>query len=118
MPDSNRAPRRRHRAELKHQVLAECNAAGASVAQVAMAHGLNANLVHKWRRTTGRAAVVAVPIRQRDAFIALPMAPPSVTPSPAPDIRIELRRGAMAVNVAWPLASAAHCAAWLRELLR
>ena len=118
MPDSNRIPRRRHSADLKQQVLVACDTPGASVAQVALTHGLNANLVHKWRRTTQRAAVVAAPIGQRDAFIALPMAPPSATPSPAPDIRIELRRGAMAVNVAWPLAAAADCAAWLRELLR
>ena len=118
MPDANRTARRRHSAELKQRVLAECNVLGASVAQVALAHGLNANLVHKWRRTTQRAAVVAAPIGQRDAFIALPMAPPSATPSPAPDIRIELRRGAMAVNVAWPQSAAADCAAWLRELLR
>ena len=118
MSQASRTPRRRHGDELKQQVLAECNTPGASVAQVALTHGLNANLVHKWRRTTGRSAVVPAAIGQRDAFIALPMAPPSVTPSPAPDIRIELRRGAMAVNVAWPLAAAADCAAWLRELLR
>ena len=118
MQDSNRTPRRRHGSELKQRVLTECDAAGASVAQVAMAHGLNANLVHKWRRTTQRAAVVAAPIGQRDAFIALPMAPPIATSPPAPDIRIELRRGAMAVNVAWPQSAAADCATWLRELLR
>ena len=118
MPDANRTPRRRHVSELKQRVLAECDAAGASVAQVALAHGLNANLVHKWRRTTQRAAVVAAPIGQHDAFIALPMVPPSATSPPAPGIRIELRRGAMAVNVAWPLAAAGDCAAWLRELLR
>ena len=118
MPDANRTPRRRHSAGLKQRVLAECNVPGASVAQVALTHGLNANLVHKWRRTTQRAAVAAAPIGQRDAFIALPMAPPIATSAPAPDIRIELRRGAMAVNVAWPLAAAADCAAWLRELLR
>ena len=118
MQDANRTPRRRHGDDLKQQVLAECSAPGASVAQVALTHSLNANLVHKWRRTTQRAAVVAPPIGQRDAFIALPLAPPIATPSPAPDIRIELRRGAMAVNVAWPLAAAGDCAAWLRELLR
>ena len=118
MQDANRTPRRRHSADLKQLVLTECNVLGASVAQVALAHGLNANLVHKWRRSTQRAAVVATPIGQHDAFIALSMAPPVATSPPAPDIRIELRRGAMAVNVAWPLSAASHCAAWLRELLR
>jgi transposase len=120
MPESNRTPRRRHSGELKRQVLAACDTPGASVAQVALAHGLNANLVHKWRRTTDRGAHVAVPTGQQDAFIALSMAPSAApaTTLPAPDIRIELRRGATAVNVAWPLAAAGDCAAWLRELLR
>ncbi len=120
MPDSNRTPRRRHSAELKQQVLAACDTPSASVAQVALAHGLNANLVHKWRRTTGRGAGDALAAGQRDAFIALAMTPSaaSATTTPAPDIRIELRRGATAVHVAWPLAAAADCAAWLRELLR
>jgi len=36
--------------ELKAMVLAECERPGASVAKVAMAHGVNANLVHGWRR--------------------------------------------------------------------
>jgi transposase len=36
----------------------------------------------------------------------------------APEIMIELRRGATLVKVSWPLAGAASCAAWLGELLR
>ena len=39
--------RRRHSAEVKREVLVKCEAAGASVAAVALAHGINANLVHK-----------------------------------------------------------------------
>jgi len=31
-------------------VLQECGQPGAFVARIALAHGLNANLVHKWRR--------------------------------------------------------------------
>jgi hypothetical protein len=50
MEKAKRRTRRRHDAELKRRVLEECAAPGASVANVAMAHGLNANLVHKWRR--------------------------------------------------------------------
>ena len=44
---SNAAPRRRHGAELKAKVLAECDEPGASVAAVAQSHGLNANLVQQ-----------------------------------------------------------------------
>ena len=38
--------RRRYSAELKAEVLAQCEAPGASVAKVAMSHGINANVVH------------------------------------------------------------------------
>ncbi len=115
MQDSQSKTRRRRSADLKAQVLAECAAGTMSVAQVAMAHGLNANLVHKWRRQSRRAPtrVLAVP---SDAFIALPVPPTQVAP-PA-DIRITMRRGSTSIDVAWPLAGAAECAAWLRELVR
>jgi transposase len=33
-------------------------------------------------------------------------------------IGVEFKRGALAVNVAWPMAASGECAAWLRELLR
>jgi transposase len=55
---------RRHGRELKALVLAECAEPGASVARVALKHGLNANLVHKWRRRSrpgGPAASSEVP---------------------------------------------------------
>ena len=44
----NRSKRRDHSAEFKTQVLAECRQPGASVAAVAIAHGLNPNIVRKW----------------------------------------------------------------------
>ena len=53
METGTKAPRRRHADELKARVLAACAEPGASVAAVAQAHGLNANLVHKWRRGCG-----------------------------------------------------------------
>ena len=81
-----------------------------------MAHGLNANLVHKWRRLAGRG--VAQPVAQNVASSFVAVSLPSVPAQAGNDIRIELRRGAIAVNVIWPLACSAECAAWLREILR
>lgn len=107
--------RRRYGAALKAQILAECNQSGMSVARVAMAHGINANLVHKWRRqATACAAPVTIP--PMGGFIPLPMAP--VRASNTADIRLELQRGPISVNVCWPMAAAAECAHWLREVLR
>ena len=115
------APRRRHAAELKARVLAACGEPGASVAAIARAYDLNANLVHKWRRGV---APAARPPASSSAghvageFIALALPRREAVPAALGDIRIELRRGATSVAVSWPLAAADQCAAWLRGWLR
>ena len=53
--------RRRYGVEFKAQVLAECEVPGASVAKVAMSHGINANVVHGWRKVAREAGVVVCP---------------------------------------------------------
>ncbi len=121
---SKGAPRRRHGKELKAQVLAACDEPGASVAAVAQAHGLNANLVHKWRRTVpgapqaltaARAASIAEP--GSGVFVPLQL-PPQPGPMTPPAIRIELRRGSTSMSLSWPVEATSDCAAWMRELLR
>ena len=67
---SRSAPRRRHDAEFKAKVLAACDEPGASISGVALAHGLNANLVRQWRAGRGvKLAGVAVtpPARSKAA---------------------------------------------------
>jgi transposase len=114
---SKLAPRRRHSDELKAQVLTQCDAPGRSVAAVAHTHGLNANLVHKWRRAErAKSTLTEAQTNGGGAFLALQL--PQAAPVAAPDIRIELRRGATTVNIAWPGSMASECAAWLREWLR
>jgi transposase len=110
MTDHRKLPRRRHSKEIKEQVLAECARPGASVAGVALAHGINANVVHKWRRQATGAIESAPPPR----FVPLALPAPATTP----DIRIELQHGATRMAVTWPAAAAAECAAWMRELLK
>ena len=112
MNEAKKKTRRRYGAEFKQQILAQCAEPGASVASVALSHGINANVVHKWRREVGG----ALPALLAPAFVPVPL--PPVACAPAPDIRIELRRGATSVSVTWPLAAAEHCSAWMRELLK
>ena len=116
------APRRRHAAELKARVLAACDEPGASVAAVARAYDLNANLVHKWRRgvaPTARPPASFIGAGQvAGEFIALALPSREAVSAALADIRIELRRGATSVAVSWPLAAADQCAAWLRQWLR
>jgi transposase len=52
--------RRRYTAEMKAQVVAQCEGAGASVAKWRwLAHGINANFVHRWRRLAGKVKLLA-----------------------------------------------------------
>jgi transposase len=107
--------RRRYSAALKAQVVASCDEPGASVAKVAMAHGINANVVHRWRRLAREGK--ATPAKAGE-FIALPlMVAPETAPTCA-DIRVELRRGAFTMTITWPSSAAADFAVWARELLR
>lgn len=124
---SKQAPRRRHSAEFKAKVVAACGEPGASVAAVALANELNANLVHKWRRGRGLRPTAGVAVARAPEFVALslpssapsPAAPPLALPPDAQSIRVAIDRGGRdRVEVSWPLAGAAQCAAWLRELLR
>ncbi len=112
MDEAKKKTRRRHSAELKQQILTQCAEPGASVASIALSHGINANVVHKWRRE----AVGALPALQAPAFVSLSLPPAAC--APAPDIRIELRRGATSVSVTWPLEAAEQCAVWMRELIK
>jgi transposase len=101
--------------EFKAQVLAECSRLGASVAKVALAHGLNANMIHTWRREARGAVPAAAP--GAGEFVPLQLAGSPVGTPVAP-IRIELRQGATSVALAWPVEAADACAAWLRALLK
>lgn len=81
--DTPSRPRRRdHSAELKREVVQQCLQPGASVSGIALAHGINANLVFRWRRErlqVGQAG--AAPPSQ-----SAPMLLPVVLESPRPDV--------------------------------
>jgi transposase len=116
-----RRRRRKHSAEFKAHVVAACSKPGVSSASVAMANGINANLVRRWvkdaegeREDVGEIGATNRVKRPVTKFVPLPL--PS--PAPASDIRVELQRGATKIVVTWPATAAAQCAAWMRELLQ
>ena len=120
MDDAKSRRRRAHSKQLKSEVVAACAEPGASVAAVALARGLNTNLVHKWRRQATRSSGHTVTPR-RDETAAVPSASGFVAlplPAAAAEIRVEIRRGATSVAVHWPLSAASECAAWLGTWLR
>ena len=102
--------RRTHSLEFKTQVLAACRQPGASIAAVALAHGLNSNVVHKWLAGIGMKRFGQSLPAERGAA---PVAPMQFLPvglavngpdrnSCAQDIRLDLDLGALQIKL--------HCA--------
>ena len=131
-------PRRRHSDELKAKVLAACDEPGASISGVALAHGLNANLVRKWRSgrgaklagtaITAAASKATPPLGTTAEFVAIEMPAPAkaaaraaaeataAAPISEPLIQIELRRGRCTSTCAGRPRRLTDCRAWLSEL--
>lgn len=84
--------RRIHSPELKWQVVLDCQQPGASVAGVALAHGLNANLVRRWIREVSGGGAITVAALEPAGFVSVPMPSPSLNSVTAEPIRLELRR--------------------------
>ena len=115
------AKRRFYSPELKLQVVRTCAQPGASIAAVALQHGINANIVHRWIREHSQGTLVIQP----QAFVPVtlsiepePVATKPVAVAATAEIRMELRRGTSSVTVMWPSELAGDCGAWLREWLR
>lgn len=119
-----RRRRRRHSAEFKAAVIRECLKPGVSIAAVALAHSLNANMLRKWLIDAEHKG--GVPVAAKTAKVAEPAPMPAPTfvplalPAPVVDgeIRIELQRDGTTVKIVWPAASARDCAVWLSDWLR
>jgi transposase len=96
-----------------------------SLSAASLANGLSPNMLRKWVREadagedspSGSKTPAPVPANphphaQTAAFVAAALA------TPEPLIVIEVQRPGTCVKVTWPAQAAAHCAAWMRELLR
>jgi transposase len=109
--------RRTYSDEFKAQVMAECEEPGASVATVAMSHGINDNVVHRWRQLVREGRPMVAPAPRRE-FVPVALTAAALSSGNGHDIRVEIRRGATTITVSWPLSAAAECAAWMRDWLK
>ncbi len=108
--------RRDYSPELKARILAECAEPDASVAKIAMAHGVNANLVHTWRKLTRESELKPADVTR---FVQVAIeAEPATPPAPPDIVEIELQRGALNVKLRWPASATSELGNWMRELLR
>ena len=118
----NSSNRRVHSAEFKAQILSECRQPGASVSAVAIAHGLNTNVVRKWLAGRGLKRMGATACAARGTAPSLQFVPVELARSPVavsvpePDIRIELQRGGLHVKLQCAASAGALYAAQLRAL--
>jgi transposase len=132
-----RPRRREYSAQFKASVLEQCRQPGASLAGVALRHGINPNMVHRCMREDRQRLELIELQRGALEFVPLqlpPSLPPLLSPAvgsslakceqPSADqaaltqgVRIEIERAGGKVTVTWPLPSAGEYGAWLREWL-
>ena len=114
---------RRHSDEFKARVVELARQPHVSMAAVALANGINANMLRRWVHastfTDGpRTAIRDDRITPALSFVQLPMQGDKPTPTPptsTPAIEVQIHRGATKVVVSLPLIS--DSAAWVREVL-
>ncbi|QIB64773.1 transposase [Kineobactrum salinum] len=108
--------RRRYSPRFKQRVLAECHQPNTSVAEVALRHGLNLNLVHKWRRSRavdGTGEFVRLPVPTKDSSN-----PGQSVARVQPTVSIRLDAPLGQVTVEWPLSEIDRSVSWLRSILQ
>jgi len=141
---ANRRTHRTYAPEFKASLVAACHKPGASIAALANANAMNANVLHRWlqenartgahnlnthntcntdgsRKSTAKPGAQAL-TAQLPAFIALPLTPavsePTSPRAHASSIRVEVQRANTTIIVNWPVQDGASCAQWLRECLQ
>ena len=116
--------RRRSRsygADFKAQVVQACQGPGVSIASVALANGMNANLLRRWVNERDRTQALQSVMTQRPVqtmagqFVPVALSRPDNELEP---IRIEIRKGSVSIAMSLPAALVKESGALLRELLK
>ena len=121
-----RRSRRRYTEEFKKQAIEACLQPGVSMASVALANGLNANLLRRWviERQEAVAGRVTLPDQHPleitepsiPGLVPITVAMPEMPPSG--EIKIEIHRNQTLISISWPVSQSTSWADWLRDLLR
>jgi transposase-like protein len=122
--------RRTHRTysrEFKAEMVSACLQPGASVAALALRHGMNANVVHRWLKeharngrhqlkVPGTSPAIASNVAAVE-FVQLPLPAAAAEPE-RQSMEVELRKGSLTLRVTWPASLVADFAHWTAALLR
>ena len=121
-----RRSRRRYTEEFKKQAIGACLQPGISMASVALANGLNANLLRRWVTEHQEEVACSVTLPDQQPLEIAEPSTPGLVPitvalpetAASGEIKIEIHRSQMLISVTWPVAQSVSCADWLRDLLR
>lgn len=126
---STRRTHRTYSRQFKAELVASAKQPGASIAAIALQHGMNANVLHRWLKeheqdarhqlvglSSSGESLARSPV---PAFIAIKLPTATATYEPtACDIKVELRKGAVSMIVTWPASAADDFAQWTRAILK
>lgn len=111
--------RRRHSEEFRSRVVAASRQPSASVSAVALANGLNANLLRRWIKEDAERMPVRRPPPANAVVAPMTVVPVSIaTGEGGEEIRLDIRRAGIAVQLAWPARRTAELGELLKDLLR
>lgn len=112
---SIRRRRRQHAPEFKQELVALCQP-GVSVSAVALAHGVNANLLRRWIhqfRNESSPRTVLEPAKLVAVRVDLP------AEAPVDDaIEINIQKDSTRISIRWPGHQAKACGQWLGEWVK
>jgi len=126
---STRRTHRTYTNQFKAELVVAAKQPGASIAALALQHGMNANVLHRWLKehelearhqlvdlSSSGESVATSPV---PAFIPikLPKATAAYEPT-ASEIKVELRKGAILMIITWPTSAAGDLAQWTRAILK
>ena len=109
--------RRKHTAEFKQQLVGLCRP-GVSTSAVALAHGVNSNLLRRWIKQDARGlSSQTAPVPAPAKLVAIQVDMPADTPIDDA-IEITLQNSRARISIRWPVNRADACGQWLAEWVK
>lgn len=107
--------RRKHAPEFKLRLAALCQP-GVSISGVALANGVNANLLRRWIKQFSVSN--SLPAITNPAKLVPVQVESSAEPQISDAIEISIQKGRARVSIRWPGAQSHACGQWLAALLK
>jgi transposase len=106
--------RRQHTPEFKQGLVAQCQP-GVSTSAVALAHGINANLLRRWIKQfpgSQSSHAITAPAKLVPVKVDLPVEVPV-----SDAIEISIQKNSARISIRWPGSQSKACSQWLTDLL-